>query len=768
MKTWVILLIAFFATAVAADLEISSPDGETSSVINLITPEVEFSNTTGTVNKSDFWDNLDTPSDISGNEFWYNQSLATQSMWNATWSETYNSTYHTFAQDIYVNESGDPDVNLTVHNVTANGDVSADGAGYFNDNLTVYVTDVSGNYGATPLESGLWIRNETGNPYFFLGLDQYGYSTIHSSSSQYYRINNNLIYYVSTSAFGLGTDKGHWFGSSTNDNNRIVTDSSTGYTLNIGVDNNPSGSYKRNSMHLAGVRGYLTLPDVGDQTNPTFWIWDNNSIGAVAFTHNLTDATIKTTVGEIVLQNNTIIDGKLKVNSHLNMSNKDIVNIDDVNINDDLLVRDDATITDRLYIKDTDHYIFEDATLSPNLYVQSNADIYFGDNVRVDDTLDAYKIGAATGQDHEHVAAEGTLSFNGGILISAEGSCPYLYTLSADNDGVPYYKWDNDFLSEIVGIQNERMDYIPVSLTPFNEGGYYKFRIKENDPTEEISYINYVQLYEVTYATGENFVITQSGVPFSYSSEIAPIAVMADDGEDITSAVTQRVEDHSSCQTWECRWFKDTPLDTFYNWWNETKPNDFNDATDPTPSGYSVAENREFGDWKATELTLTFDTPVKYLVVNADKCSYSVWIDNMLIPGKTEVEEVTLHERWMDNVIELPRAVTTVYIKREVDNPKISYIAGLTDSSVNSLSATVSALPIHTATNQDGYDISTIIETDDEVRYKLERGDHIDLTFVATLDPMPGMSKTYIMTGSGFYHGVTQHITGEDLNRMIP
>jgi hypothetical protein len=84
------------------------------------------------VNRSNFWDNLDTPSDISGNEFWYNHTLATYNLWNADWISTYNATYDYWSADYYVNESGDTmtgNLNMSVNNITGVDCITFDSGG---------------------------------------------------------------------------------------------------------------------------------------------------------------------------------------------------------------------------------------------------------------------------------------------------------------------------------------------------------------------------------------------------------------------------------------------------------------------------------------------------------------------------------------------------------------------------------------------------------------------------------------------------------------
>lgn len=58
-----------------ADMEISSGDDDAERVIDMVTPDPPTNYSQVDTNSSDYWDNLDDPDDISGSEFWYNQSL---------------------------------------------------------------------------------------------------------------------------------------------------------------------------------------------------------------------------------------------------------------------------------------------------------------------------------------------------------------------------------------------------------------------------------------------------------------------------------------------------------------------------------------------------------------------------------------------------------------------------------------------------------------------------------------------------------------------
>lgn len=45
------------------------------------------------VNSSGYWDNLDSPTDITNAEYWYNHTLHTYTIYNDAWTSTYNATY---------------------------------------------------------------------------------------------------------------------------------------------------------------------------------------------------------------------------------------------------------------------------------------------------------------------------------------------------------------------------------------------------------------------------------------------------------------------------------------------------------------------------------------------------------------------------------------------------------------------------------------------------------------------------------------------------
>lgn len=83
----IILLVVFMSLAYA-QVQISNPRDSNSVIISK--PDAVTNFTLQNVNSSDFWDLLDTPSDISGNEYWYNFSEDSSIL-----------------GDIFVNETGD-------------------------------------------------------------------------------------------------------------------------------------------------------------------------------------------------------------------------------------------------------------------------------------------------------------------------------------------------------------------------------------------------------------------------------------------------------------------------------------------------------------------------------------------------------------------------------------------------------------------------------------------------------------------------------------
>ena len=57
------------------------------------------------VNRSNYWDDLDIPTDISNSEFWYNHTLATFNTWDDRWTDTFNATYDSLTLNVSLNYS---------------------------------------------------------------------------------------------------------------------------------------------------------------------------------------------------------------------------------------------------------------------------------------------------------------------------------------------------------------------------------------------------------------------------------------------------------------------------------------------------------------------------------------------------------------------------------------------------------------------------------------------------------------------------------------
>ena len=110
------------------------------------------------VNSSDYWDNLNTPSDIAESVFWYNQSDATFNMFNATWDNQwvnpFNNTWynHTIAANKTIFETYDSrwssTFNQTYHDYwTANYTNNSNFLdGYDSSYFMPLNTSVSGNF----------------------------------------------------------------------------------------------------------------------------------------------------------------------------------------------------------------------------------------------------------------------------------------------------------------------------------------------------------------------------------------------------------------------------------------------------------------------------------------------------------------------------------------------------------------------------------------------------------------------------------------------
>lgn len=81
------------------------------------------------VNSSEYWDNLDTPSDIPGSEYWYNHTSEVDTLYGDSYRSTYNATYDSFIDtntekgtsgDYLYNDSDSIYFNDTLMNITIN------------------------------------------------------------------------------------------------------------------------------------------------------------------------------------------------------------------------------------------------------------------------------------------------------------------------------------------------------------------------------------------------------------------------------------------------------------------------------------------------------------------------------------------------------------------------------------------------------------------------------------------------------------------------
>ena len=110
MKTiFFILLIGVLIISnvflVSAALEIEFNNDDLPKVVMGVEEAITtFRNNTAFVNSSNFWDNLNVPTDILNSEFWYNHTLHVFNLYNSTWdnrnligSNTYNATYANYA-----------------------------------------------------------------------------------------------------------------------------------------------------------------------------------------------------------------------------------------------------------------------------------------------------------------------------------------------------------------------------------------------------------------------------------------------------------------------------------------------------------------------------------------------------------------------------------------------------------------------------------------------------------------------------------------------
>lgn len=117
-----VMVIIMSSAILSAQLEISFDD-ETVPRVSLSEGGTGSTSVNISSNSSDYWDNLDTPDDISGSEFWYNQSVAGGA----------------YPGDVFVNESGDimtGDLNLSGNRLTDIGEILLSGNITVNANLT--------------------------------------------------------------------------------------------------------------------------------------------------------------------------------------------------------------------------------------------------------------------------------------------------------------------------------------------------------------------------------------------------------------------------------------------------------------------------------------------------------------------------------------------------------------------------------------------------------------------------------------------------------
>lgn len=78
-KKKIILLLLVFLVGTISAYGVNIGEEEVSDYgVNIEVPEAPINYSIVNVNSSEYWDNLDTPADISGSEFWYNHTSITQ------------------------------------------------------------------------------------------------------------------------------------------------------------------------------------------------------------------------------------------------------------------------------------------------------------------------------------------------------------------------------------------------------------------------------------------------------------------------------------------------------------------------------------------------------------------------------------------------------------------------------------------------------------------------------------------------------------------
>lgn len=213
----ILLLIGMISIATAG-IELGLEDENPS--VNIRPTTTSPSTTTLNTNSSDFWDNLDVPTDITGSEFWYNH------------------TADLLGDDIWVNEAGDTMTgNLTMDAVIT----SSSGTVNIDENITIGdVIQIGKIGGSTQIvavdgaDDNLWLKTTGTGSTFVGGTDANGKFVIWSDNAF-----TDQLFLESTTAHGLidHTDNLINFGASALESITGITMTGTlnGDTINAGA-----------------------------------------------------------------------------------------------------------------------------------------------------------------------------------------------------------------------------------------------------------------------------------------------------------------------------------------------------------------------------------------------------------------------------------------------------------------------------------------------------------------------------------------------------
>lgn len=134
----VVMLFSGFVSAEDWAVDLSGVQGEEGWSVDIPIPTLTSPTNYSFVyvNSSNFWDNLDTPSDIVQSIYWYNHTTIVYNTWNALWISTFNSTY-----DLYSYNHTQAVFDLWNATWSVDHDKKGDGSYLYNDSETMYFNE---------------------------------------------------------------------------------------------------------------------------------------------------------------------------------------------------------------------------------------------------------------------------------------------------------------------------------------------------------------------------------------------------------------------------------------------------------------------------------------------------------------------------------------------------------------------------------------------------------------------------------------------------